>query len=1269
MARRFGTAFQQTTQPASFQTTYWNSENRVISGADGGIHFCQEHSRLYMSPACYSEVRKVIFWACIRHEYSSTETPVNVRLRVAVSSGSTTERIVESAVLTSSSLNDVTGGGAPSVWDGADPTSEDVFYTNSPTTQNNMDTLQFAATGTEGSQLIYQEFNRFDAPAADFYNDWDTIAAAANEDEHLAYRVAVQRTDGVDWINTGNTNQRNPIIVSCGFAIVQAPSPNNRTRFYIPSTQATTLAGAMGAALTGERGCHFYYNEDEWSGTMEVRHIRRQGPSGSPVGWYEEEIGTVEQSSPTITPLVTESYGVGNAIPNTQFLTRSQDFFSLMTDGDVLTNRVRSLNGATQVFPYGMWEITVRGFNVATVFFNGGHPPPTASQIPGVGVSGIFFNQAACLFDPFWFEDFEEERILETKSQGGLLHLGAGLNAPVQTLSINADLDADVSVSMFNTLVEPSLSATPINDGGFKLRDDALTTEDPVNLAGRRKFTQRFSDTWNPGGGQEFPGSMGIVYVLNVPNTDVVDLGPLFDLGAFDSEGCAATSAGLGDPGVLVITNGSTIPQKFNPNAAGTTAEIEDAGIPAPFEDEIPSTQTDDTAQSPDGGVGIGLYKYRYTFRNVCTGKESDPNPDDIEVDTTPNSPAALVTLSFAGVRIPGDPQITEICVYRTIEGGDFPIMAKIGCLTIDSTPVIVDGKSDAALDFTNEGISILNGPMPCVPIVVDFRNRLFGMGDIPNLVPDGSVSVVNDSDIITGSFDVEWDRCLEGRFIRVANDCRFYEVLKVLPPVAGTSPAIQRLKLTDPYEGETDTDLSYVLCGRPNRLYFSEPLEPECWPAANFLDVEPGDGDRLMGAASNFDSLVICKRRKTYLLRFTLNPGTEVNVPNRISSDIGCIGPRTFAQVESGTVWLADRGLALFDGRSVGHIPESEAMNDIFVNVDNPNYIRRDRNGRVIAAVGVFYPAREQYLLLLPTVKTNRGCSLMLVWDVKLKNVTLLEFCQEFLSMTVAKDSDGNERVYMGDANGFVWIYDIGHTDGVGFPNATGTVRGDITFAGLDETTGASVLDSAGASFITGGIPSIADLSGVPGLSESLDGSDIGLAGACVHFRRKNAGYEEPWQSRTIYAATSTRLYVTPQWGPDTPFDPTGTYEYEFMIGAIEFDQIFKPQNYSVDDTQKRDWYQIVSHQIASASSKLRVDLLPDFQQVDDLAEFQVDPETQETGDGRIFRMDHPKGRQRHPTGKRVYDYMAVRMRNFAPEEPLAILNHSLLVTPRASK
>jgi hypothetical protein len=668
----------------------------------------------------------------------------------------------------------------------------------------------------------------------------------------------------------------------------------------------------------------------------------------------------------------------------------------------------------------------------------------------------------------------------------------------------------------------------------------------------------------------------------------------------------------------------------------------------------------EDSSISPEGGLAAGLlYNYCYTFRNACTGKESNPSPDLVQVDTTGASPAAKVTLSFAGLRIPGDDQIDEICIYRSLGDVTSPsevVKFKVGCFAVDASPATFTDTLNDSTAAQNDPLSNLNAPNPCVTSIAEFRNRLFGLGDIPQLSPVGTVDAVNGSEILTGSADVEWDRCLVGKFIQLQGDCRSYEITEVLPPETGSSPAIQRLRILEPYEGDNVLDAQYTVCGHPNRLYFSEPLEPECWPEVNFLDIEPGDGDRLVGLLSNFGRLAICKRNKTYSLAFRDTP-SEVNVPARVSSDIGCIGPRTFAQVEVGTVWLADRGLAIYDGRSVQHVPESVLINDLFVDEANPRYVRRNSNGIVVDAVGVFYPKREQYLLLLPTVQTNRGANLMLVWDTKERNITLLEFCQEFQSMVVAKDADGNERVYMGDTNGFVWLFDIGDTDGVGTPGQTGTVRGTITAAGSD-ANGVSFLQDIAASFIPGGLPSFGALSGVDGLSGALDGDDMGLAGVCLYIE-DDAG--EFTQQVTVFASTTDTLYITPSWGLNVPL-----VGRRYMLGPIRFDALFKPRNYDTDDLLKRNWRQVLTHDVQLVASQLRVELLPDFA----LSDNEEDTVTNEDGEtGRLFSLDFSKGRQVRPVGRRIHNYMGVRMTNFAPEEPIAIINHALGIEARQSK
>ncbi len=1244
----------------------------VVSPAQYGMTPCVvdtylslggEASRVYLAPSRYSAVRKVGFWVAFRHEQTGGVLGTTVRLRIGPDSTSAVARNVKTGNIPSGGI--VVTRGTGDVWGSTDPTSVGAFY-NWNGQGNTIAPLQFATLNTEGSQLVYMEFDRFEAGSADFFNDWDAVAAQADDDLYMAFWVAIERVDSVAWaIATGNVNNR-PQIVTSGAVVQQAPAAVNKTCLYLPAHAALFDNGAIVTSFGNIRPYNYPFRASQMEGTYAIYMMARQASSGAAAkGRFSVQIMDVDQDSVIETLRDTQTFVAGDTGQNT-YCARSTDILSAIVDGDDLNIKWRSDTGASQDLPAAWWEVIQTDFNRTTVYFHSGGQALAGNLIPGGAPPPDAYSKISGLIDPTWI-DLPEDRIIEANVIGAIRHISAGNDAD-QLLTANANLDADVSASAFNQNITPEISTTPNATPGFKMVNSAVLSNDPLNQVGKRKLTTLFGGSAWTSGGTDIQGGMGLAYVLNVPNSEFLDLGPVFELGAFNPEGCAATSAGLGEPGLLIITNGSTIPKKFNPTAAGTAGEIEDAGIPLPFEGELPSFVVGDTSASPTGGLDVGFYNYRYTFRNCCTDKESDPS-DVIEVDTTGATPAAVVTFSFAGVRIPADEQICEICLYRTIGAltqSDLNdvTMAKVGCFDPDLGSTFEDTLADSELDFANDGISFLNAPPPCAPIVVDFRNRLFMMGDIPNLTPTGTVSVVEDSDIITGDGNVEWDRCLEGKFIQVGSDCRNYEIFRVLPPETGTSPPIARLKLVEPYEGGNGTGESYVICGRPNRLWFSEPLEPEYWPAVNFIDVEPGDGDRLMGAVSNFDRLVICKRRKTYVLTFREQPAFEVLVPSRISSDVGCVGPRTFAQGESGSYWLADRGVASYDGRTVRHVQESEMMNDIFVNPDNPNYVRRDRNGRVIDAVGVFYPKREQYLLLLPTIQTDRGCNIMLVWDIHLRNITLLKFCQEFQSMVVAKDSDGNERVYIGDTNGFVWILDAGDTDGVGFPNATGTVRGTVTSAGVDSESLASVLVDISASFITGGVPALADLSGIAGLSGALDGDDMGLAGVCLYTRPADAALGTPWTVRTVYAATEDTLYVTPPWGADAP----GVGD-EYMIGAIDFTCVFKPQNYGTDDVLKRDWRQVVTHEVENFASELRVELLPDFASSDPEELTVVDEETQETGEGRVFKMDSAKGRQVKPVGRLVHNFMGIKMTNFAPEEPIRLINHALMTTPRSSK
>ena len=1296
MARRYSKIFPQYSHRFDGSGSYSDPGN--ASNYLDGIHRAlQDQPSMvnYIAPSWFSNVRKVTFIAMLQWKENNPATTVDMRLSVMPMSSISTGKGVSLAtvdlapgpthLVSTSAYN-----GAGTVW----PFHGNALLAGYPdawmfqgvsnthfgplTTINGGDLAPFDITESD-EQVLLVEFDRFDPEAEEFFQFWDAIADAGDDSAFVGF-TGMPNYVRATLIAGALTNLH---MTAMHIAVQQAPGPINNTctRVFSGRTTIQTQTPNVGRTTAFEifpdgGTARFAYRAAEWDGVTEI-YLSVPGLMGGIIlpaqGADYQLVDYPDDVNDAQTVLDSFSF-IGMSGGSGMDMFRSADMLAILN----------ALPDATKVG----WDYRLGGFGGNSAGISPTHihvvQKSCTKSVFVIDIGAAYGNPGpskkvgrgwAAYFDPLWFEDFEDALFTQRRQAGTLRHR-ADANLLKYNCRHDAVLDArdntpDVSVTALTMPEQYTTSGlAAVDNPQFRYQEKGISINDPLQIAGTRKlFGKTTSDSSTLAGLTDATQGIVLWYAHTVPLTDSPELGPLFPLGAFNPEGCASTSAGLGDhPGLLVITNGSTTPKHFNP----AVPVIEDNGVPTPFCDEIPSTVVEDTGASPFNGLGLGIYRYRYTLRNCCTLKESDPNPDNIVVDTSGASPAAKVTLSFANVRIPGDDQICEICIYRTVLGGNFPVMAKVGCFDIAQTSLFVDDVADAALDFINDGLSLLNAPMPCVPVVAEFRNRLFGMGDIPDLSPAGTVSVTAGSDIVTGDEDVEWDRCLEGKFIQVEGDCRNYEIDKVLPPESGLSPAIGRLKLTDEYEGTDDTQLNYILCGRPNRLYISEPLEPECWPASLFLDVEPGDGDRLMGSVANFNRLVICKRRKTYVLTFNENPALEVVVPTRISSDIGCIGPRTFAQIESGSVWLSDRGVVIYDGRSVRNVPESEQMNNLFIDPDNDNYVRRDSNGRVIGAVGVFYPKREQYLLLLPTVNSTRGADLMLVWDIKLKNITLLKFCQEFDAMVVAKDSEGNERVYLGDDQGFVWIYDIGDNDGVGFPNAVGTVRGTIDNLGalgngIDQPTGASIIGDTTATFITGGLPELAGLSGIAGLSGAVLAGELGMAGACVFVRAPDAPLDSPWIQRVVYASTEKVLYVTPNWtAVERP-----QVGWDYMIGPIELVSLFKPSNYGTDDILKRDWRQVVTHIPEDVASILRVELLPDFANSDpeELTVVNEEDGELETGEGRIYDMSFSKARQVRPVGRLIHNYMGVRMRNFAPEEPIRVLNHHLMMTPKASK
>lgn len=103
----------------------------------------------------------------------------------------------------------------------------------------------------------------------------------------------------------------------------------------------------------------------------------------------------------------------------------------------------------------------------------------------------------------------------------------------------------------------------------------------------------------------------------------------------------------------------------------------------------------------------------------------------------------------------------------------------------------------------------------------------------------------------------------------------------------------------------------------KPFRVYWSQPGTHSGWATANgagSVDVNRNDGQKVTGIKTYFDSLVIYKERSTHQLIGDSAPGS--GGPNEftirpISTDIGCVAPKTILNVGNDQYFLAEDQIA----------------------------------------------------------------------------------------------------------------------------------------------------------------------------------------------------------------------------------------------------------------------------------------------------------------------------------------------------------------------
>lgn len=167
-----------------------------------------------------------------------------------------------------------------------------------------------------------------------------------------------------------------------------------------------------------------------------------------------------------------------------------------------------------------------------------------------------------------------------------------------------------------------------------------------------------------------------------------------------------------------------------------------------------------------------------------------------------------------------------------------------------------------------------------------------------------------------------------------------------------------------------------------PNQLRGSALGLPEDWTAAGAagtvtIDIDPNDGDQIMGLFATRDALYIFKRKRIYRLVPVVQPVTDpANLKVEIvTQNIGCASPYSIKQVVNDVLFLSDQGVA-----SLALVTTAEDFRTAFYSRNVREVEKFPKTTEEIPAVLVDTAA--QYWLSLPLAVSPTGAANVYVMD-----------------------------------------------------------------------------------------------------------------------------------------------------------------------------------------------------------------------------------------------------------------------------------------------
>lgn len=199
----------------------------------------------------------------------------------------------------------------------------------------------------------------------------------------------------------------------------------------------------------------------------------------------------------------------------------------------------------------------------------------------------------------------------------------------------------------------------------------------------------------------------------------------------------------------------------------------------------------------------------------------------------------------------------------------------------------------------------------------------------------------------------------------------------------------------------------------------------PDTWPAANFFDLDEGDGDVILGLGVLHNSLFVFKRHSIWRVTGqlpddgALAAGT-VSVVKLGGELPGCIAPRSLVSTGEEIIYLSQSGVFSFDGQTTTEL--TRGIRDVFITLLG---VEPWLTGDGLDATGYYDRRNNRYILSFPTFRNTGDTDCI---AIELGNGALSSWSGSLADLTShVRMKDGD---YVGFLDGKIGILDNATTD-----------------------------------------------------------------------------------------------------------------------------------------------------------------------------------------------------------------------------------------------